>query len=131
MNLTLDDGVYKNRKKSALVKWLFNHSYFASYSELSSIMELSLPYFHNKLNRNSFSFEDILLISELCGFTVSLVNNETGEIYKINLNEFFSEENFERLCKQVYEAKREEYNSLKKELERMNQLYGFDKTRKE
>ena len=86
----------------------------------------------NKMFRNSFSIDDLLIAAHACNFSVILKNNLTGESYPIDIVDFFKPHNEDVLVrlsdldKQSRIEKQEEYNRLKAKLEEMKNEYGFD-----
>lgn len=69
---------WKHRNKSNLVMWFMRESK-STYVELADALGISVAYFHNKLNRNSFSFEDILSIANYCGYSLYASKGAYGE----------------------------------------------------
>jgi len=59
-----------------------------SIDDLASLISCSKQHLNNKLNRDSFSFEDILVAAYVCGFSVCLANKSTKKTEKIDVKDF-------------------------------------------
>ena len=64
---TLGKETYINRRKSQLVKMLMKAS-GKKPREMAEALGCSLAYFNNKLFRNSFKFEDLVLLANEAGY---------------------------------------------------------------
>ena len=125
---------WKNRPKANMVKWMMRQS-GTSLDEVAGHLGCSVSYLNNKLTRESFSFEDLLLAAYACGYTFVLVNNNeeiNGEdSFRVDLLQHFESEKevLERINsieEKKKAAKRAEYEAKKAELERMKAEYGFE-----
>ena len=86
---------------------------------------------NNKFNRDSFSFEDIVVASYACDYTLALLANDGSQKRKVDAESFFDKdvETWNRISGLKYkstDSKRAEYEQKKAELERMKKEYGFD-----
>ena len=127
---------WKNRPKANMVKWMMKQSE-TSLEDVAAYLDCSVSYLNNKLTRESFSFEDLLLAAYACGYTFVLVNNSqeiSGEdTYRVDLLQHFDNKEGEEVLKRVNaieekkrQAKRAEYEAKKAELERMKAEFGFE-----
>lgn len=64
--IELTNPKWVDRPKSNLVNWLLKNSN-AERKELAMLLGITGAAFDNKMSRNSFSVEDILLIADVCG----------------------------------------------------------------
>lgn len=130
---------WESRPKSNLVKWLMQYGN-VTYDEAAIVLNISKSYFNNKLHRNSFSFEDIVAIAQVCGYEL------TFRAYDSSIDEdhdalgalpamFCDSEVYERINK-VYEMReerkhkdeeklryQEEYLRMKQELAEFKEKY--------
>lgn len=77
--------IWKEKPKSRLVRYLMGKEKLLS-ENVSRLLGITKSYFDNKLHRNSFSLEDILLIAKYCGYDMYL-ESPTDKIL-IDLNAF-------------------------------------------
>ena len=61
------DPKWNERPKSRLVRVIQQEACLTS-QELADALGISVPYLNNKLNRNSFSFEDLIKIANKAGY---------------------------------------------------------------
>ena len=119
---------WAERKKSAFVKWLISYS-DVSRDTICEGLNISMPYFNNKITRNSFSFEDLIAIAYMCGFKFSLESLSGESKVEISLKDFLSEEDYDRVqlfLQRMAIEKHEEYLKKKKELELLKEKYGYE-----
>lgn len=127
---------WKNRPKANMVKWMMKQS-DTSLDEVAAHLGCSVSYLNNKLTRESFSFEDLLLAAYACGYTFVLVNNNeeisSEDSFRVDLLKHFDNEEGKEVLARINEieeekkkAKRAEYEAKKAELERMKAEYGFE-----
>ena len=119
---------WAERKKSSFVKWLISYS-DVSKDAICEVLNISMPYFNNKITRNSFSFEDLITIAYMCGFKFSLESLSGESKVEIGLKDFLSEEEFDRVQSSLNKRaaeKHEEYLKKKKELELLKEKYGYE-----
>lgn len=126
---------WKSRPKSNMVKWLMQRS-GTSLDTVAAYLGCSVNYLNNKLSRDSFSFDDLMLVAYACGYTFILTNNNEEVInansYRVDLLSFFEGNDPDTLSRisRIEEAKqlaaRKEYEAKKAELERLKAEYGFD-----
>ena len=120
---------WKNRKLSWLIKCLINNSE-SNLNELAECLGISKTYLNNKLTRNSFSFEEILIAIYLSKKRIVILDG--NKIYaEFNPLSWFSED--DDMLKRIKNCelnKRmkiiEEYNAKKAELEEMKIKYGLE-----
>ena len=125
---------WSDRPKANMVKWLMKRS-GTSLDTVAEYLGCTVNYLNNKLTRDSFSFEDLILVAYACGYTFTLVNNEKADetdSFRVDLFQHFaiSEpkvlERINRMEEEKIKAAREEYEQKKAELERMKAEYGFE-----
>ncbi len=129
--IELVSGTWENRKKSNLIKWLMMQA-GVSMDTLAEYLGCSKQYLNNKFNRDSFSFDDVVVTAYACDFTLALLGNDCSTRRRIDAERFF--ENYDsttlsrmkRLKSGDYDNKRAEYEQKKAELERMKKAYGFE-----
>lgn len=126
----LVNGLWEKRKKSNLIKWLMMQANL-SMDRLAEYFGCTKQYLNNKFNRDSFSFEDIMVSAYACDFTIALLANDGSKKYRVDAESFFDKDpetwsRISRLKAKSTESKRAEYEQKKAELERMKQEYGFD-----
>ena len=142
--VNLVSETWKDRPKSNMVKWLMRRS-GVSPDKIAKYLGCSVNYLNNKLSRDSFSLDDLIIISYACGYTfVLLDNNEestSANSFRIDLLEYFNADDnddernkqnrtvLDRISKLEAEkkaTKRAEYERKKAELERMKVENGFE-----
>lgn len=127
---------WKNRPKANMVKWLMKQS-GVSLEEVAAHLGCSVSYMNNKLTRDSFSFEDLILAAYACGYTFVLVNNNeeisSEDSFRVDLFQHFENEEGKAVLERINAieeekkaAKRAEYEAKKAELARMKAEYGFE-----
>ena len=125
---------WKNRPKANMVKWMMKQS-GTSLEEIAAHLGCSVSYLNNKLTRESFSFEDLLLAAYACGYTFVLVNNNeeisSEDSFRVDLLKHFESEQevldrINAIEEEKKQAKRAEYEAKKAELARMKAEYGFE-----
>ena len=129
MDINRPSAKWKNRRKSWIMKWLL---YFAEKKDqdAAAVLGISRSYFDNKLHRNSFSFEDILILSELAHINIAFVDERSGIIIdQIDFDKWFEDKpevtlNIEEYRKlernkqyQLYLQKKAELEELEKTLD--------------
>ena len=123
-------STWKTRKKSNLIKILMKKGNI-SIDDLASLIGCSKHYLNNKLNRDSFSFEDILVAAYVCGFSVCLTNKRTKKTEEIDVKDFienntnYSWDQISSFSSEQQLKIRKEYEQKKADLERMKEEYGF------
>lgn len=123
-------GLWEKRRKSNLIKWLMQKADLKM-DRLAKYLGCSKPYLNNKFNRDSFSFEDIVVASYACDYTLTLLANDGSEQRRIDAEGFFSNDSetwnrISGLKAEEIDTKRAEYEQKKAELERMRKEYGFE-----
>lgn len=126
---------WKDRPKANMVKWLMQHS-DTSLETVAAYLGCSTNYLNNKLTRDSFSFDDLILVAYACGYTFVLTDNneevKSANSYRVDLLNYFANSDsaaLERvftLGEKKQEAMREEYEKKKAELARIREEYGFE-----
>ena len=128
LNLRSETTKFSDRKMSALIQWMMEHSGVTK-TKLAGYLDCSLGYFNNKLTRNSWSFDDLVIAAYASGMCFVLDDGE--EQYSINIVDWFADYDLESLQRivslkrQSYENAKEVYLAKKKELEEIKQKYGF------
>lgn len=132
---SLDDDIFNERPKSRIIKWLMNES-SVSTSLLAEYLGCSTQTLRNKLSKDSFSLDDIIIAAYACGYSLSLVGkniqDEEQNYLVIDPASYFEHtDNGETLKRMTDLEKRntkelqEEYDRLKAELESMKRRYSF------
>ena len=126
--------------KTVLIRWMMKNSK-TSLNRLANYLGCNVQSLRNKMVRDSFSFEDLVICAHACKCSIQIKSNtSTGKdnILTITPSDFFkvsdlgkpSEEQvlkrLEMLDNENIAEKAAEYNKLKKELERMKAEYGFE-----
>ena len=121
--------------KTVLIRWMMKNSGI-SLERLAKYLGCMPQSLRNKMVRDSFSFEDLVICAHACNCSIQIKNNasddETSTLV-INPNEFFKSsdsgadvlQRLKALDQEDLVAKEEEYLKLKEELERMQAEYGF------
>lgn len=121
----------KDKTKTALIKKMLNDS-GTSVETLAKYLDCKPQSLRNKMFRNSFSIDDLIICAHVCNFSVVLKNNATNADAVIDIVEFFKPLHDDVLVrisdldKKSKVAKRVEYDRLKAELDRMKTEYGFE-----
>ena len=121
-----------------MVKWLMKRS-GVGLDTIADYLGCSVSYLNTKLARDSFSFEDLILVAYACGYTFTLTDNagEDEAVYRVDILKHFDISDpkvwerinaiEERILTQ--NQRREEYEkkkaALEAELERMKEEYGI------
>lgn len=126
---------WQGRPKSNMVKWMMKQS-GVGLDTIAEYLDCSVNYLNTKFARDSFSFEDIIIVAYACGYTFTLANNngEDEPVYRVDILKHFEHSAPEILKRidgieeksQLMKEKREEYEQKKAELERMKAEYGFE-----
>lgn len=133
--ITPVNSKWKDRPKSNIIKWFMETSGRTS-EEVSNGLDCNDAYFNNKLYRDSFSLEDILIAAYICGYAVTFTSINTDidkrSTYQIDTQDYFRATDAEALQrlwtyeKDLRERKKEQYKILKAQLERMKDEFGFE-----
>ena len=126
----LVSGLWEKRKKSNLIKWLMMQANL-NMDRLAEYFGCSKQYLNNKFNRDSFSFEDVVVTAYACNFTLALLANDGSSKRRVDAESIFDQDpdtwrRISSLKAESTNSKRAEYEQKKAELERMKQEYGFD-----
>lgn len=113
-------GAFFNKNNSAIINYFMRRSGMLSKTMSRYLGCGSVGYFYNKLARNSFSIEDLMVASYVCG--VDLDEIDPYE-YISNLPDVRSR--IERVKADEREAMKARYYEKKRELEEMEKRYGF------
>lgn len=126
---------WKARPKANMVKWLMKDS-GANLETVAEHLGCSVSYLNTKLARDSFSFEDLILVAYACGYTFVLVkNNEAIDypaVHRVDLRSHFENsdpevlERINAIEEKIQNEHRAEYEKKKAELERMKAEYGIE-----
>ena len=126
---------WENRPKSNIVKWLMDKS-GRTLDEVAMGLGCTTTYLNNKLHRDSFSMDDMIIVAYVCGYGVTFTSNNPEDkersTYQIDVQDYFGASDpaaLERLLK--YEKrlkiqKKDEYEELKAKLAQMKAEYGFE-----
>ena len=121
MSKPVNMNVWRDRPKSVLVKEIMS-SFNISLPEIAKAFGTSVSYVNTKLSRNSFSFEDLLLLLYLADLKINIVT-DSGDVWKtVSFEELYPED-----AASVDKVKgvHEKYLQLRSELAEMKKLYGF------
>lgn len=89
-NISVDDG----KALSCLVKSLLSKTdSYVSITDISSALGITSQSFRNKLTRNSFSVNDLLIIADMVGAAIE-VHTSNKSIIKLELQDFLSESTY-------------------------------------
>ena len=124
MSRAIDLDVWKNRPKALLVKGLMKDFNF-SLDEIATIMGTSVSYLNNKFSRNSFTFEDLLLLFHAANLKIEIKKKNDSVWKTIALRDWYPED-ADKVDEKMREVKRKEYLLLMDELKSMKELYGFE-----
>ena len=137
---------WKDRPKANMVKWMMKQS-GVSLETIAEHLGCKVNYLNTKFSRDSFSFEDLIIIAYACEYTFILANNNGEEepAYRVDIIRHFENsepEVLERINaieektqlqvtkRQEYEKKKAEiemeYKKQKAELERMKEEFGIE-----
>ncbi len=126
---------WEDRPKSNIVKWLMDKS-GRTLDEIAKGLGCTTTYLNNKLHRDSFSLDDMIIIAYICGYRVSFTSSNPDDkkhsTYQIDVLDYFGTSNtdaVERLLefeKQQKIQKKDEYEELKARLAHLKEEYGFE-----
>ncbi len=126
---------WENKPRSNIVKQLMEKSGKTA-EEIAASLGCTTTYLNNKLQRESFSLDDIIIVAYVCGYILTFVSNNQNEedrdSFQINVQDYLKARN-EKALFQLFEynesvkkKKKEEYNDLKARLAKMKEEYGFE-----
>ncbi len=106
-----------NRKKSFLVKW-FNEQRERTPATIAPYLGCSSHYFNTKLQRNSFSFEDILKVAFANDYEFIIRDKENlNHMRVLTLKDFLSEDEIQRIVRIKYDEISKECERLERDLD--------------
>ena len=124
----------KNKPDSALILWMLQNSkQKIDIPILAKYLKCQTQSLRNKLNRNSFSVDDLLITAYACDFSISIKNDSNEELYAIDPKVYFSSkdsETWERISslkEKKYAEKKAEYDELKAKLDLLEKEFQFSK----
>ena len=127
--------IWEKKPRSNIVKLLMEKS-GKSADDIAESLGFTTTYFNNKLQRESFSLDDIIVIAYVCGYVLTFTSNnpdeEERDTFQIDVHDYLEARNQKALLHlYVYEdglkkKKKEEYDKLKAKLEQMKVEYGFE-----
>lgn len=121
----------EDKTKTALIKKMLDDSN-TSIDTLAKYLDCKPQSLRNKMFRNSFSIDDLIICAHVCNFSVVLKNNATNVDAVIDIVEFFKPLDDDVLVrisdldKESKAAKRAEYDRLKAQLDKMKAELGFE-----
>ena len=126
---------WEDRPKSNIVKWMMEKS-GRTLADIAEGLNCTTSYLNNKLHRDSFSLDDLIIVAYICGYTMTFTSNNPDakerSTFQIDVQEYFGSSNVEAL-ERLYEyerrlkdRKKAEYDELKAKLEQMKTEYGFE-----
>lgn len=124
------NDTWKTRGKSNLVKWLMQKSGITT-EQMAGYLGFSVAYFNNKLHRNSFYFEELVIAAYVSGYSFVLTSDDGEEQNVITMSDCFDANSevynrIEEVNSRLFNVKRLEYEKLKTKLELMAKKYGFE-----
>ena len=103
--------------------------------DVATALGCSVPYLNNKLHRDSFSLDDMIIVAYICGYSMTFTSNDPEkrdlDTVQIDVKDYFAARDMEaldRLLLYEYEMKERkylEYEELKAQLAKMKETYGF------
>ena len=114
-------GVFYDRNNSAIIKYFMKCSNTSTKTMANYLGCSSISYFNNKLARNSFSIEDLMVASYVCGVDLNTIDPWE---YISNIPD--TKRRIETIRMDEKKAVKDWYYAMKKELEAMNEIYGFE-----
>ncbi len=130
----LDSVIWEGRPKTRIIKWLMSQGHIDQ-ATMAKYLGCKKPYLDNKMTRDSFSIDDLLIAAYACGYSLTLTKNTSApdhqESYVIDIVDYFKSNDDEVLVriteieKELKENKKAEYERKKAELEMMKREYGF------
>lgn len=121
--IELTDPRWLDRPKSNLINWLLKNSNVKR-QDLMVLLNVSRPYFENKMSRNCFSLEDILLAADLCNFSLALVSKKDRSVHELNFRDFVGD--ISEQSEKFLSLKRAEYDRLKEKAKKLEEEFGFE-----
>ena len=137
---------WKTRPKANMVKWMMKQS-GVGLETVADYLGCTVSYLNTKLARDSFSFEDLIIVAYACGYTFVLANNNGEEepAFRVDIirhfensepevleriNEIEEKAQLQAARREEYEKKKaeieDEYAKRKAELEKMREEYGIE-----
>jgi len=124
------------QSKTVLIRWMMRKSGI-TLERLARYLGCMPQSLRNKMVRDSFSIDDLVICAHACNCSIQIRNNAESDgnnTLVINPYDFFRSsetetsvlERLEMLDKEDYKEKEKEYLVLKEELERMRAEYGFE-----
>ena len=135
MNLKLDDIPYlcpidekwENRPKSNIVKHMMSTNYAGlEFKDMAHVLGTTETYFNNKIYRDSFSFEDLVILAEACGFSVCFIDKEGDRHFKPTMD-IEAVYRIKDLKRQRIDSKMRKYKELKAEVEKLKKELKIEK----
>lgn len=105
---------WKDKPKSNTIKFIMK-MYGLTAKDAADIFGVSVTYFNNKLFRGSFSFDDIVLLSEACGCSLCFIPKNGNFIFKPSIKKE-TEDRLQELRTKKLESKKKEREELKARL---------------
>lgn len=121
--IELTDPRWLDRPKSNLINWLLKNSNVKR-QDLMVLLNVSRPYFENKMSRNCFSLEDILLIADVCNFSIAVVSKKDHSVHELNFRDFVGD--ISEQSEKFLSLKRAEYDRLKEKAKKLEEEFGFE-----
>lgn len=135
-----EDGSWRNRKKSYLVKKMLSERKNLRRKDLGAYLGCPIGTMDYKFNKDSFSFDDIVAIAYACDYEIIFRDKVGKQNILINAIDWFRNYDNDMLnrLKELkdgspmnlkhaeYEKKKTELEKKKAELEKMKEEYGFD-----
>lgn len=113
-------GIFYDRNNSAIIKYFMKCSGMPT-GPMANYLGCSTSYFNNKLARNSFSIEDLMVASYVCRVGLGVIDPWE---YISNIPD--TKRRIETIRVAEKKALKDWYYATKEELEAMNKIYGFE-----
>lgn len=101
---------WEDKPKSNIVKYLMG-ACDKQTADIAYVLGTTETYLNNKLHRNSFSFEDIAIVAEACGFTMCFIDKDECCYFKPPISSDAANR-IDYLKKKRIEDKKKEYEEL-------------------
>lgn len=119
------DEKWEHRPNSNIVDFLMKTAQITG-KEAGEIIGCSKQYFENKKNRNSFSFEDLVILSEACGYSICFMDRKGGKHFRPTVSPKVIDR-VESLNKKHRNSKMQEYEKFLHTLEKLKEELGIEK----
>lgn len=113
-------GVFYDRNNSAIIKYFMKRSGMST-ETMAKYLGYNTRCFNGKLARNSFSIENLMVASYVCGIDLGVIDPWE---YISNIPD--TKRRIETIRMDEKKVIKDRYYAMKKELEATNEIYGFE-----